>query len=92
MYLHHFTPGKLTGKEQPALKSAHNIYKWLKDHTAAATQLVETPQITTQGASMLEKLKEHKPHWIIFQINVNVLLPLMHLIIKLHTLYTHLIK
>ena len=34
--------------------------------------LVETPQITTQGASMLEKLKEHKPHWIIFQIYVNV--------------------
>ena len=37
MYLHHFTPGKPAGKEQPDLKSAHNIYNWLKDHVAAAT-------------------------------------------------------
>ena len=52
MYLHHFTPGKPTGKEQPALNSSQLVKK-IMEQLLHFEWLVETPRIPTQGASML---------------------------------------
>ena len=54
-YLHHSTPEKPTGEENPAFKISQHIYNWLNDDGADVALwihgwLVETPPIPTQGA------------------------------------------
>ena len=79
MYIHHFTPGKPTGKEQPALKSSQLVKRsWSGCYTLNGWWRLHEYQhrvLACYGCviTYLEKLLEHKLHWIIFQIHVNVL-------------------
>ena len=97
-YLHHSTPEKPTGEENPAFKISQHIYSWLKlDGADVALWMVSGDSTNTNSGCWggvvadLEKLLEQKLRWIICQIHENEL-PLKHLIIKLALTNTNLVS